>query len=63
MKRETAIKKLMSIGASRNYANQYLDDVHEWAKLNNSESIIQYIFDNALSPYTSSIILRKEKMK
>lgn len=29
MKRETAIKKLMSIGASRNYANKYLDDVHE----------------------------------
>lgn len=63
MKRETAIKKLMNIRASRNYANQYLDDVHEWAKLNNSESIIQYIFDNALSPYTSSIIPRKEKMK
>ena len=61
MKRETAIKKLMSIGASRNYANQYLDDVHEWAKLNNSESIIQYIFDNALSSYTYSIRPRKEK--
>ena len=45
----------------QNYANQYLDDVHEWAKLNNSESIIQYIFDNALSPYTSFIIPRKEK--
>ena len=61
MKRKTAIKKLMSIGAIRNYANQYLDDMHEWAKLNNSESIIQYIFDNALSPYTSSIRSRKEK--
>ena len=61
MKRKTAIKKLMSIGAIRNYSNQYLDDMHEWAKLNNSESIIQYIFDNALSPYTSSIRSRKEK--
>lgn len=61
MKRETAIKKLMSFGASRNYANQYLDDAHEWDKLNNSKSIIRYIFDNALYPYISSIRPRKEK--
>ncbi len=44
MKRKTAIKKLMWLGASRNYANKYLDDAHKRASMSNKDAVTQYYF-------------------
>lgn len=45
MRRKTAIKKLMGLGASRNYAKRYLDDMHRWARMNNKDVVTQYVFE------------------
>jgi hypothetical protein len=45
MKRETAIKKLMGLGASRNDAKKYLDDMHKRDRMSNKDACIQYGFE------------------
>ncbi len=45
MKRKTAIKKLMGLGASRNDAKKYLDDMHERFHMNNKDAVTRYAFE------------------
>ena len=45
MRRKTAIKKLMSLGASRNDARKYLDMMHELAHATNEYTVTQYALE------------------
>lgn len=42
MKRKSAIKKLMGLGASRNYANDFLNTMRYWKPMSNAEVVDCY---------------------
>lgn len=42
MKRKTAIKKIMGLGSSRNYAEYYLYALRQWAVVDNSDAVELY---------------------
>lgn len=56
MKRKTAIKKLMGLGASRNYANDFLNTVRYWKPMSNADVVESYKTSEHYYPFIINVI-------